>query len=202
MDAFFEAAWRKIKTRSRSKRNAAIRLTSKISCTRWRGAGRVYDWWRALKARIRGESFQRSMAADELEHHRSDCADFAAITRRVVLGEFFLSAHQTARSAVAVHAGVSVLIPARNEEANIEATLLSVLANREVQLEVVVLDDHSTDRTADIVTRLMASDVRVRFEIAPPLPAGWCGKQYACHILAQRARYPQMVFIDADVRLP
>lgn len=97
--------------------------------------------------------------------------------------------------------GVSVLIPARNEEANIEATLLSVLANREVQLEVVVLDDHSTDRTADIVTRLMASDVRVRFEIAPPLPAGWCGKQYACHILAQRARYPQMVFIDADVRL-
>lgn len=97
--------------------------------------------------------------------------------------------------------GVSVLIPARNEEANIEATLLSVLANREVQLEVVVLDDHSTDRTAEIVSRLAANNARVRLESAPPLPAGWCGKQHACHILAQRARYPQLVFIDADVRL-
>lgn len=97
--------------------------------------------------------------------------------------------------------GVSVLIPARNEEANIEATLRSVLANHEVQLEVVVLDDHSTDRTPEIVARLAAHDARVRLESAPPLPAGWCGKQHACHILAQRARYPQLVFIDADVRL-
>lgn len=97
--------------------------------------------------------------------------------------------------------GVSVLIPARNEEANIEATLRSVLANCDVQLEVVVLDDHSTDRTAEIVARLAAHDSRVRLEGAPPLPAGWCGKQHACHVLAQRARYPQLVFMDADVRL-
>lgn len=96
---------------------------------------------------------------------------------------------------------VSVLIPARNEEANIRATLESVLANRGVDLEVIVLDDHSTDGTAEIVGEFAARDSRVRLEFAPPLPAGWCGKQHACHVLAQRASSPLLVFMDADVRL-
>jgi len=96
---------------------------------------------------------------------------------------------------------VSVLIPARNEEGNIAVTLESVLANRGVEFEVVVLDDHSTDRTAEIVSRFAARDSRVRLEFAPPLPAGWCGKPHACHVLAQRARFDTLVFIDADVRL-
>lgn len=96
---------------------------------------------------------------------------------------------------------VSVLIPARNEEGNIAATLKSVLANRGVEFEVVVLDDHSTDRTAEIVAAIAARDPRVRLELAPPLPAGWCGKPHACHVLAQRARYDTLVFIDADVQL-
>ena len=46
-----------------------------------------------------------------------------------------------------------------------------------------------------------ASDARVRLEAAPPLPAGWCGKQHACHVLAQLAKNPLLVFMDADVRL-
>ena len=96
---------------------------------------------------------------------------------------------------------VSVLIPARNEEGNIAATLESVLANRGVGFEVVVLDDHSTDRTAEIVSQFAMRDSRVRMEGAPPLPAGWCGKPHACHVLAQRARFATLVFIDADVRL-
>ena len=96
---------------------------------------------------------------------------------------------------------VSVLIPARNEEANIRGTLEAVLANRGVNLEVVVLDDHSTDRTVEVVGESAARDSRVRLELAPPLPAGWCGKQHACHVLAQRARSPLLVFMDADVRL-
>ena len=96
---------------------------------------------------------------------------------------------------------VSVLIPARNEEGNIAATLKSVLANRGVEFEVVVLDDHSTDRTAEIVAAIAARDPRVRLEFAPPLPAGWCGKPHACHVLAQRARHGTLVFIDADVQL-
>lgn len=96
---------------------------------------------------------------------------------------------------------VSVLIPARNEAQNIRATLQAVLANRTDDFEVVVLDDHSTDATPEIVSKLAATDTRVRLETAPPLPAGWCGKQHACHVLAQRARHPLLVFIDADVRL-
>lgn len=96
---------------------------------------------------------------------------------------------------------VSVLIPARNEEQNIQATLEAVLANRECGFEVVVLDDHSTDNTAAIVSRVARRDRRVRLESAPPLPPGWCGKQHACHLLAKHARHPLLVFIDADVRL-
>ena len=106
-------------------------------------------------------------------------------------------AKRTTKSALPV----SVLIPARNEEQNIRATLEAALTTRGIQFEVIVLDDHSTDDTAKIVSELAMRDARVRLETAPPLPAGWCGKQHACHVLAQHARYPLLVFIDADVRL-
>lgn len=96
---------------------------------------------------------------------------------------------------------VSVLIPVRNEESNIRATLDAVLANLNSDFEVVVLDDQSTDRTAAIVGEFVRWNTRVRLESAPPLPAGWCGKQHACHVLAKLARNPLLVFIDADVRL-
>ena len=97
--------------------------------------------------------------------------------------------------------GISVLIPARNEEQNLRASLTAVLANRDCLFEVVVLDDHSTDRTAAIVDELARDDSRVRLEPAPVLPAGWCGKQHACHELAKLATHPLLVFMDADVRL-
>jgi len=96
---------------------------------------------------------------------------------------------------------VSILIPARDEEPNIRATLEAVLANRDRNFEVIVLDDHSTDRTASIVKEIAARDSRVRLQDAPDLPVGWCGKQHACHVLAKSARNPLLVFIDADVRL-
>ena len=96
---------------------------------------------------------------------------------------------------------VSVLIPARNEEANIAEALRSVLANYGTEFEVIVLDDHSTDGTAEIVQRFAKADSRVRLESAPPLPRGWCGKQYACASLAKFARHPLLMFMDADVRL-
>ncbi len=96
---------------------------------------------------------------------------------------------------------LSVLVPARNEEKNLRSTLEAVLANQGAEFEVIVLDDHSTDRTVAIVAGFAARDPRVRLEAAPPLPAGWCGKQHACHVLAGFARHPLLVFIDADVRL-
>jgi glycosyltransferase involved in cell wall biosynthesis len=97
--------------------------------------------------------------------------------------------------------GVSVLIPARNESANIGSALESILKNPNADLEVIVLDDHSTDDTAGIVRSIAEKDLRVRLEKAPPLPIGWCGKQYACHHLAGLAQFPYLVFVDADVRL-
>lgn len=96
---------------------------------------------------------------------------------------------------------ISVLIPARNEERNIESTLKSVLGSRGIDFDIVVLDDHSTDRTAELVRAMVACDSRVRLESAPRLPPGWCGKQHACHVLAALARHPILAFIDADVRL-
>jgi glycosyltransferase involved in cell wall biosynthesis len=77
----------------------------------------------------------------------------------------------------------------------------SVLASEGVELELVVLDDHSSDATARIVQIAAEHDARVRLERAPELPAGWCGKVHACHILSQHARHPLLAFIDADVRL-
>ena len=96
---------------------------------------------------------------------------------------------------------ISVLIPARNEESTIAGALCSVLANRDVAFEVVVLDDHSTDRTAALVREFAQKDARVRLENAPPLPPGWCGKAHACAVLAERASHPLLFFMDADVRL-
>jgi hypothetical protein len=96
---------------------------------------------------------------------------------------------------------VSVLIPARNEELGIEACVRSVLASRHVELEVIVLDDASTDRTAEIVRAIAAEDSRLRLEAAPPLPEGWCGKQHACFALAKLARHDTLTFLDADVKL-
>lgn len=96
---------------------------------------------------------------------------------------------------------VSVLIPARNEQAAIRAAVEHALASDHVRLEVVVLDDHSEDNTAAIVQDMAARDARVRLVPAPPLPPGWCGKQHACAVLATQALHARMVFVDADVRL-
>ena len=94
---------------------------------------------------------------------------------------------------------VSVLVPARNEAAAIERLVRDVLASRDVDLELVVLDDDSTDGTAAIVERLATDDPRVRLVRGKPLPPGWCGKQHACWQLAAAARHEILVFLDTDV---
>jgi glycosyltransferase involved in cell wall biosynthesis len=96
---------------------------------------------------------------------------------------------------------VSVLIPARNEERAIAASLTSLLASRGVAIEIIVLDDASTDRTAEIVHGFAARDSRVRLVSAPSLPGGWNGKQHACFALAGMASSSILCFLDADVRL-
>ena len=95
----------------------------------------------------------------------------------------------------------SVLIPARNEEANIADAIRSILPSADSDLEIIVLDDASTDRTAEIVREIAQNDPRVRLETAAPLPPGWCGKNFGCQQLAALAQHPLLIFMDADVRL-
>ncbi len=102
---------------------------------------------------------------------------------------------------VSPRARCSVLIPARNEEANIGDALRSLLLSENVHFEIVVLDDGSTDRTAEVVREFAAGDPRVRLEMARPLPDGWCGKNHACQQLAALAQQPVLIFMDADVRV-
>jgi glycosyltransferase involved in cell wall biosynthesis len=96
---------------------------------------------------------------------------------------------------------IAVLIPARDEERNIGACVDSILASRNVALEVLVLDDASTDNTGNIVRAMAAQDGRVRLVQTQTLPAGWNGKQRACWLLAQATNAPLLLFLDADVRL-
>jgi hypothetical protein len=94
---------------------------------------------------------------------------------------------------------VSVLVPARNEAAAIGRLIADVLASRDVDLELVILDDSSEDATASLVTTAADRDPRVRLVSGGPLPAGWCGKQHACWQLARAARHDIWVFLDVDV---
>jgi len=93
---------------------------------------------------------------------------------------------------------VSVLIPARDEEPNIETCLESLRKQDYPNFEILVLDDNSSDKTANIVNRIAATDNRIRLVTGKPLPEGWAGKPFACHQLAQIARGSWLLFVDAD----
>jgi chlorobactene glucosyltransferase len=92
------------------------------------------------------------------------------------------------------------LIPARNEEKNIGRCLDSVLNQDYPNFEVLVLDDNSTDRTAEIVKSTGEKDNRVQLIKGKPLPDGWAGKCFACHQLSQNALGSWLLFVDADTR--
>jgi Glycosyl transferase family 2 len=97
---------------------------------------------------------------------------------------------------------VSVLIPARDEQSQIADCLRRVLDQAGVDdLEVLVLDDESADRTADVVRDTVAGDPRVRLINGGAPPPGWLGKPHACDQLGRAASGTVLVFLDADVRL-
>lgn len=89
---------------------------------------------------------------------------------------------------------VSVIVPARNEEACLENCLKSLLGQEGIPFEVIVVDDGSTDSTRKIAESFFS----VRVMSAPPLPEGWCGKSNAVAFGARHARGDWFLFTDAD----
>ncbi len=109
----------------------------------------------------------------------------------------FVETHITAQPRV------SVLVPARDEAQSIERCVRSLVAQTYAQLEILVLDDHSSDMTATIVQRLIdelpiQQQGRLRLLQGEELPAEWGGKNFACHQLAQHASGDYLFFTDAD----
>ena len=97
---------------------------------------------------------------------------------------------------------VSVIIPARNEEANILPCLESLLAGDHSDIEIIVVDDDSSDATAALVARLARADYRVRLVRSEGPAEGWTGKCHALHLGVNRGRPSGewLLFVDADTR--
>jgi len=93
---------------------------------------------------------------------------------------------------------VSVIVPARNEARNIERCIKSILSTSYPNLELIVVDDASTDATREIAERMIAGDKRAHVITNPPLPAGWFGKHWACCTGAKLAQGQILQFTDAD----
>lgn len=93
---------------------------------------------------------------------------------------------------------VSVLIPARNEQDSILKLLVSLKKQDYQNIEVIVLDDASGDDTLQVCSAFASSDPRFRVFQGEKLPAGWLGKNYACHQLAHLAVGKYFLFVDAD----
>ena len=93
---------------------------------------------------------------------------------------------------------VSVVIAARNEEDELPGTLDALLVQEYPDLEIVVVEDGSTDGTRRVID---ARAPRVRCLVPPPLPEGWVGKNWACWNGARATTGEWILFLDADVRL-
>ena len=91
---------------------------------------------------------------------------------------------------------VSIIVPARNEAKNLPRLIHSIRAQRVWPQEVIVVDDDSEDKTADI-----AKEMGARVITSEPLPEGWRGKTWACHQGAKEAKGKTLLFLDADTWL-
>ncbi len=93
---------------------------------------------------------------------------------------------------------ISILIPARNEEDDIKKCIVSLTKQDYANIEILVLDDNSTDNTRAIVEELSIKDKRIKLYYGDALKKGWMGKTYACHQLSKYARGDYFIFTDAD----
>jgi len=117
---------------------------------------------------------------------------------RAVLGGEFGLGPEDATPAGEDAPPVSIVLPARNEEDNIEGCVRSLLASRYPEFEVVVVDDNSEDRTAEVAASLARGEERLVLVAGQPLPDGWCGKTHALDQGVARARHDWLLMTDAD----
>jgi glycosyltransferase involved in cell wall biosynthesis len=94
---------------------------------------------------------------------------------------------------------LSVIVPASNEAASVEATLRSLIAIDSIPLEILAIDDRSTDTTGAIMDSIAAETDRLAVIHITELPAGWTGKTHAMALAARQATAPWLLFTDADV---
>lgn len=94
---------------------------------------------------------------------------------------------------------VSAIVPARNEEANIRAAVES-LAAQTIPVEIIAVNDGSTDRTGAILAELRQRLPQLRVVETPELPPGWTGKNHAVACGLAGTRAPWLLLTDADVR--
>ncbi len=93
---------------------------------------------------------------------------------------------------------VTILVPARNEEKNIEKCVLSLLQQAYPVFDIIVLDDNSTDATGEILARIVQRHAKLAVMQGTPKPSEWSGKHWACHQLARAAKGELLMFTDAD----
>ena len=96
---------------------------------------------------------------------------------------------------------VSILIPARNEEDVIESTIKSIINQSYQNYELIILDDNSSDSTKSIIKKQAKANPKIELINGLSLPAGWLGKNWACHQLSEKAKGEYILFIDADTNL-
>lgn len=130
------------------------------------------------------------------------------LARRVLVAWIFSRLTVLSRQSPSVAKGpagtpaplVSVIIPARNEKENIGGCLASVVAQTYHNIEIIVVDDRSTDETGAIAGAIARNDPRVRVLTIAELPAGWTGKTHAMHRAAEQSRGEWLLFLDSDTR--
>ena len=134
-----------------------------------------------------------------LVSHEWSLVVFMAVLAGIALTNLVAMRRLGRHRALPEYPSVSILVPARDEERNIVACVESLLRQDYPEFEVIVLDDDSLDATGSLLREIQTgSGERLRILPGKPLPAGWLGKHWACHQLAQAAQSEILLLTDAD----
>jgi len=123
---------------------------------------------------------------------------FQIVNLVIILSNFWVIHRSRRHNAPKKFPSISILIPARNEELNIESCVRSMLAQDYPCFEILVLDDQSTDQTRNILTKLAKSNPKLKIISGQPFNGILTGKNLACSQLALQAQGEILVFTDAD----